>query len=164
MKTVQVSDELYEKLKSLVVDPFDDTAEVVISRLVEIVEKAKSRWSPLDRSEYSPTPADDSRLDGDEPDTSRGLDGQDAARRRASATSSSMVNSPISPAACRVRGTAGDARSTTRANARLRSCACRSAGLIRRVWCAAGGGIRQRHAVVGGKSSDHPAPVTRSTP
>ena len=60
MKTVQVSDELYEKLKSLVVDPFDDTAEIVISRLVEIVEKAKSRWSPLDRSEHSPTPADDS--------------------------------------------------------------------------------------------------------
>ena len=59
MKSVQVSDELYDKLKSLVVDPFDDTAEIVISRLVEIVEKAKSRWSPLDRSDDSPPPVDE---------------------------------------------------------------------------------------------------------
>lgn len=48
MKAFQVSDELYDKLKTLVVDPFDDTPEIVISRLVDIVGKAKSRWSPLD--------------------------------------------------------------------------------------------------------------------
>ena len=48
MKTVNISDELYEKLKGFVVDPFDDTPETVINRLVDITEKAKARWSPLD--------------------------------------------------------------------------------------------------------------------
>jgi|GEM_PF-1019322 len=48
MKVIQVSDELYDRLKSCVVDPFDDTPESVIGRLIEIVDKAKSRWSPLD--------------------------------------------------------------------------------------------------------------------
>jgi hypothetical protein len=48
MKTIKVSDELFEQLKGLVVDPFDDTPDLVIGRLIEIVNKAKSRWSPLD--------------------------------------------------------------------------------------------------------------------
>jgi len=48
MRTFKVSDELYEQLKSFVVDPFDDTPEIVIGRLVEIVNKAKGRWSPFD--------------------------------------------------------------------------------------------------------------------
>ncbi len=48
MKAIQVSDELYDKLKSCVVDPFDDTPESVIGRLIDIADKAKSRWSPLD--------------------------------------------------------------------------------------------------------------------
>jgi len=48
MKVIQVSDELYDKLKSCVVDPFDDTPESVISRLVDIVDRAKKKWSPLD--------------------------------------------------------------------------------------------------------------------
>jgi len=48
MRMFKVSDELYEQLKSFVVDPFDDTPEAVIGRLIEIVNKAKSRWSPLD--------------------------------------------------------------------------------------------------------------------
>lgn len=48
MRTFKVSDELYEQLKSFVVDPFDDTPEAVIGRLIEIVNKAKSRWSPFD--------------------------------------------------------------------------------------------------------------------
>ncbi|MBN1362517.1 MAG: hypothetical protein JW993_18110 [Sedimentisphaerales bacterium] len=48
MRTVKVSDELFEQLKGLVVDPFDDTPDIVISRLIDIVNKAKSRWSPLD--------------------------------------------------------------------------------------------------------------------
>lgn len=48
MRTFKVSDELYEQLKSFVVDPFDDTPEIVITRLVEIVNKAKGRWSPFD--------------------------------------------------------------------------------------------------------------------
>jgi len=48
MKTVQISDELFDELKNLVVDPFDDTPDSVIGRLIQIVKKAKSRWSPLD--------------------------------------------------------------------------------------------------------------------
>jgi len=48
MRTFKVSDELYEQLKSFVIDPFDDTPDVVIARLIEIVKKARSRWSPFD--------------------------------------------------------------------------------------------------------------------
>ncbi len=45
MKTIQISDELYDKLKSFVVDPFDDTPESVIGRLLDITDKAKSKWT-----------------------------------------------------------------------------------------------------------------------
>jgi predicted CopG family antitoxin len=48
MRTFKVSDEVYEQLKSFVVDPFDDTPDAVIGRLIEIVSKAKSRWSPFE--------------------------------------------------------------------------------------------------------------------
>jgi predicted CopG family antitoxin len=48
MKVIQLSDEVYERLKNCVVDPFDDTPESVISRLVDIVDKAKSTWSSWD--------------------------------------------------------------------------------------------------------------------
>ena len=48
MKAFKISDELYEQLKRFIVDPFDDTPEVVIERLIEIVDKARSRWSPFD--------------------------------------------------------------------------------------------------------------------
>ena len=48
MRTVTISDELFESLKGFVVDPFDDTPDLVIGRLIAIVNKAKSRWSPLD--------------------------------------------------------------------------------------------------------------------
>jgi len=48
MRTFQVSNEMYERLKEFVVDPFDDTPEAVIGRLIEIANKAKSRWSPFD--------------------------------------------------------------------------------------------------------------------
>jgi len=48
VRTFKVSDELYEQLKTFVVDPFDDTPEAVIGRLVEIVNKAKSRWTPFE--------------------------------------------------------------------------------------------------------------------
>ena len=51
MKNIKVSDELYEKLKIFVADPFDDTPEIVIGRVVDIAQKAKSRWSPLDQYE-----------------------------------------------------------------------------------------------------------------
>jgi len=58
MRTCKVSDELYEQLKSFVVDPFDDTPEAVIGRLIEIVNKAKSRWSPFEE-EKEPEPKSD---------------------------------------------------------------------------------------------------------
>jgi hypothetical protein len=51
MKMLKVTDELYEKLKSFIVDPFDDTPEVVIGRLIDIALKAKSRWTPPEAAE-----------------------------------------------------------------------------------------------------------------
>ncbi len=51
MKRIEISDELYDRLKSCVVDPFDDTPESVINRLVEIVEKAKSAWNSWETQE-----------------------------------------------------------------------------------------------------------------
>ncbi len=48
MKTLQVSDEVYEKLLRFVVDPFDDTADIVIGRVTEIAEKAKEHFSHLE--------------------------------------------------------------------------------------------------------------------
>jgi hypothetical protein len=54
MRTVTISDELFEELKGFVVDPFDDTPDLVIGRLIAIVNKAKSRWSPLEKCEVSP--------------------------------------------------------------------------------------------------------------
>lgn len=51
MKTIRISEELFERLKTFVVDPFDDTPDAVIGRLIDIVSKAKIRWSPLDTCE-----------------------------------------------------------------------------------------------------------------
>ena len=48
MRTFKVSDQTYEQLKSFIVDPFDDTPEVVLGRLIEIVNKARDRWSPFE--------------------------------------------------------------------------------------------------------------------
>lgn len=48
MKAIKVSDEVYEKLREFVVDPFDDTPQSVITRLVDIADKAKKRWSAFD--------------------------------------------------------------------------------------------------------------------
>ncbi len=48
MRTIRISEELFERLKTFVVDPFDDTPDAVIGRLIDIVAKAKIRWSPLD--------------------------------------------------------------------------------------------------------------------
>jgi hypothetical protein len=51
MRTFRVSDQVYEQLKSFIVDPFDDTPELVIGRLIEIVNKAKARWAPFEAPE-----------------------------------------------------------------------------------------------------------------
>ena len=71
MKTVEISDELYEELKGFVVDPFDDTAELVIGRLVQIANKAKDRWSALEgcenRGAREVTMAERTRMSYEEP-------------------------------------------------------------------------------------------------
>jgi len=51
MRTFKESDEVYAQLKRFVVDPFDDTPEKVIGRLIEIVDKAKDRWCPFNEDE-----------------------------------------------------------------------------------------------------------------
>lgn len=61
MRTFKVSDDLYNQLKSLVVDPFDDTPEIVITRLIEIVNKAKGRWCSFDEEDEADEPAESSR-------------------------------------------------------------------------------------------------------
>lgn len=48
MRTFKISDELYEEMKRFIVDPFDDTPEAVIARLIEIVDKARNHWSPFE--------------------------------------------------------------------------------------------------------------------
>ena len=45
MKTINVSDEVYDRLKDFVVDPFEDTPETIIGRVLGIVTKAKRRWA-----------------------------------------------------------------------------------------------------------------------
>jgi len=57
MRAFKISDELYEQLKQFIVDPFDDTPEVVIARLIEIVDKARSRWSPFEAYESPEEPS-----------------------------------------------------------------------------------------------------------
>jgi len=51
MKQVAVSDKLYDQLKSFIVDPFDDTLETVIERLITITNKARNRWPGLGSAE-----------------------------------------------------------------------------------------------------------------
>ena len=51
MKVIQVSDELYGRLRNCIVDPFDDNPESVIGRLIDIVDKTKSRCSSGDAAE-----------------------------------------------------------------------------------------------------------------
>ena len=58
MKVIHIPDELYERLKNCVVDPFDDTPESVISRLIDITDKAKNNWSPLDAHVQDATTSD----------------------------------------------------------------------------------------------------------
>jgi hypothetical protein len=57
MKVIQIPDELYERLKNCVVDPFDDTPVSVIGRLIDITDKAKNNWSPLDAHVQDAEPA-----------------------------------------------------------------------------------------------------------
>ena len=63
MKRIEISEELYDRLKSCVVDPFDDTPESVINRLVEIVEKAKTAWNSWETQEEE-APEKDAKMEG----------------------------------------------------------------------------------------------------
>ena len=62
MKYLRLSDELFDRLKDFVVNPFEDTPDIVIHRLIEISHQAKKRWSPFedDTEDDAPlrTPAD----------------------------------------------------------------------------------------------------------
>lgn len=51
MKNLQITDEAYEALKTFIIDPFDDSPEKVIVRLMDIVNKARQRWSPFEEEE-----------------------------------------------------------------------------------------------------------------
>ncbi|MHC4085021.1 MAG: hypothetical protein ACYSWZ_17440 [Planctomycetota bacterium] len=51
MKAIEISDELYDRLKAFVVDPFDDSPEIVLGRVVDIADKAKSKWISWDAEE-----------------------------------------------------------------------------------------------------------------
>jgi len=72
MRTLRVSDQVYEQLKGLIVDPFDDTPEIVIGRLIEIVNKAKARWAPFEAPEAvreaAPEPEPPAKLRRKEPE------------------------------------------------------------------------------------------------
>lgn len=48
MKTLEISDEVYDSLKAFVIDPFDDTPNAVLRRVIDIANKAQSRWSAFE--------------------------------------------------------------------------------------------------------------------
>ena len=56
MKTLEISDEVYLKLKAFVADPFEDTPDNVLLRLMDIADKAKGRWSAFEPPPESPAP------------------------------------------------------------------------------------------------------------
>ena len=71
MKVIEISDELYDRLKTFVVDPFDDTPEIVLGRVVDIADKAKSKWISWDAEEEAeqkaePQPKSSKRRSGQE--------------------------------------------------------------------------------------------------
>ncbi len=47
MKQIQVTDDFFDRLKEFVVDPFEDTPDTILERLLDIVSKAKRRWDPV---------------------------------------------------------------------------------------------------------------------
>lgn len=63
MKMLQISDEVYLKLKAFVADPFEDTPNNVLLRLMAIADKAKDRWSAFEPPEPS-QPQDDTVPEG----------------------------------------------------------------------------------------------------
>ena len=72
MKTINVSDEVYDRLKDFVVDPFEDTPETIIGRVLEIVAKAKRRWAAENGSEDSAEKSGKSTLMENAPEHNEG--------------------------------------------------------------------------------------------
>lgn len=62
MKMLKLSDEVFEDLKRYVVDPFDDTPDTVIDRLIEINTKAKNRWATFEESLPDEEPANSEKV------------------------------------------------------------------------------------------------------
>jgi len=58
VKTLEINDEVYENLKAFVVDPFDDTPNAVLMRLIHIANKAQDQWSPFATSTRTTRPYD----------------------------------------------------------------------------------------------------------
>ena len=56
MKTLKVRDEVYENLKSFIIDPFEDNADTVLQRLMDIAEKAKSQCHGFDMPDFTCEP------------------------------------------------------------------------------------------------------------
>jgi len=61
MISLQISDEVCEGLKAFIVDPFDDTPNTVVMRLIDIAHKAQHRFCPIgaraeDRELTDPVP------------------------------------------------------------------------------------------------------------
>jgi len=59
MKTLQISDEVYLKLKAFVADPFEDTPDNVLLRLMAIADKSKDRWSAFELPPESSAPEEE---------------------------------------------------------------------------------------------------------
>ena len=56
MKTLHINDEVYESLKAFVVDPFDDTPNAVLMRLIDIANKAQSHCCPFTPAQQIESP------------------------------------------------------------------------------------------------------------
>ena len=56
MKILKISDDTFDQLKTFVVDPFDDTPDSVVMRLMDIADKAKNRWSAFDPTDIPEAP------------------------------------------------------------------------------------------------------------
>ncbi len=60
MKILKISDETYDQMKTFIVDPFDDTPDSVVMRLMDIADKAKNRWSAFDPTDIPEPPYESS--------------------------------------------------------------------------------------------------------
>jgi hypothetical protein len=75
VKSLTVTEELYNELKDWVVDPFDDTPEIVIKRALDVAGKAKDHWSPLDT--FGSGEGNDSEDKEGEPDDKKDKENKD---------------------------------------------------------------------------------------